>query len=155
MVATLRTPKPTRIALPSDGPLMQLCRVPDAMRLMLGGASEDGDQRRLKNMLDAMGLLWMHTANEGKRGASERGSALARGLKKGVPDALIIRPFNFGGVTYNGLAIELKTSAATPCKVEDDQRRWLTELRAAGWMAEWCRGFGEAAALVRRAYGGG
>lgn len=144
-----------RTQLPADGPLMALCRLPDARRLLLGGGSEDSDQRRLATLLDARGHLWQHTPNEGERGASERGSALARGLKRGVPDVMIYDPFTFAGVQYAGLAIELKRSDETPSSVSDAQRLWLHRLRDRGWMAEWCRGFAEAEALVRRAYGGG
>jgi hypothetical protein len=155
MVAALRTPRTLRPALPEDGPLMALCRVPDAMRLLLGGGSEDSDQRNLAKQLDARDLLWNHCPNEAERSESERGSALAKGLKKGVPDVMIYDPFVWQGKHFSGLAIELKRSDCTPTDVSDDQRRWLHGLRARGWMAEWCRGFGEAERLVRRAYGGG
>lgn len=148
-------PKTPRPSLPPDGPLMALCRVDDARRLLLGGGSEDSDQRRLAQQLDARALLWNHCPNEAERDEAERGAALARGLKKGVPDAMIYVPFAWGGVRYSGLAIELKRSDETACSVSDSQRQWLTRLRANGWMAEWARGFAEAEALVRRAYGGG
>jgi len=146
------TPRPS---LPEDGPLMALCRVPDAMRLMLGGRSEDSDQGRLASYLDARAALWQHTPNEGQRDAAARGAALRRGLKRGVPDAMIYDPFTWGGTRYSGLAIELKRADATPCAVSDDQRLWLANLRARGWMAEWCRGYTEAERLIARAYGGG
>lgn len=145
----------SRTKLPPDGPLMAQCRLPDDLRLALGGGSEDSDQRRLKTYLDARGHLWQHTPNEGERDGVERGAALARGLKRGVPDVMIYDPFQWQGVTYYGLAIELKVSSATPSDVRDDQRRWLRNLRARGWMAEWCRGYGEATRLIARAYGGG
>ena len=138
---------------------MARLRVPDAMRLALGGGSEDSDQRRIKTLLDEMGLLWCHTPNEGKRDDRERGSALARGLKAGVPDALIYDPFDItipdtGEVLhFVGLAFDLKVSTATGCKVEDDQRRWGAGLRERGWMWEWPRGYLEASKLIVAAYG--
>lgn len=153
------SPTKTRYPLPPDGPLMARLRVPDALRLALGGGSEDSDQRRIKTLLDGMGLLWCHTPNEGKRNEQERGSALARGLKRGVPDYLIYDPFEItladtGEVLeFAGLAIEGKYSGATACKVKDDQRRWGCEMRARGWMWEWTRGFLETSKLIVAAYG--
>lgn len=128
-------------------------RLPDATRLMLGGASEDSDQRRLKAMLDARGLLWCHPPNEGERDRTARGAALARGLKRGVPDVLIFRPFALAGEAYAGLAVELKRSDCTRSDVSEDQARWLLGLRRAGWVAEWARGYAEAERLVRLCYG--
>jgi hypothetical protein len=153
MVA-LSTPT-LRTKLPPDGPLMALCRVPDDMRLALGGTSEDSVQGRLASLLDRRCLTWCHVHNEGQRDASARGAALRRGLKRGVPDILIYQPFRWGSLNYSGLAIEIKRGDATPCAVSDDQRRWLTELRSCGWMAEWARGYTEAERLIARAYGGG
>lgn len=150
MVAHSPTTK-TRPPVPEDGPLMARLRLSADVRLALGGGSEDSDQRQLARMLDSMGLLWCHTPNEQKRDERERGAALARGLKTGVPDVLIYRPHP----GFVGLAIELKRSDATPCDVRDEQRLWLSRLREAGWMAEWCRGYSEAVALVRAAYGQG
>ncbi len=148
------TSKAERYPLPEDGPLMARLRVPDALRVALGGGSEDSDQRRIKTLLDGMGLLWQHTPNEAKRNDAEQGSALARGLKRGVPDVLIYDPFRHGDRgRCVGLAIELKRSDETAAAVSDDQRRWLTELRACGWMAEWCRGFLEASKLITACYG--
>lgn len=151
MVAHSPSPTKTRTPIPEDGPLMARLRLSADVRLALGGGSEDSDQRQLARMLDSMGLLWCHTPNEQKRDERERGAALARGLKTGVPDVMIYRPHP----GYSGLAIELKRSDATPCDVRDEQRLWLSRLREAGWMAEWCRGYSEAVALVRAAYGQG
>lgn len=151
MVACSSPTTQARPPIPLDGPLV--VRLPDALRLPLGGRSEDSDQRQLARLLNARGLLWCHTPNEGERNDRERGSALARGLKRGVPDVMIYQPFVCEGVTYSGLAIELKRSDATACQVGDDQRLWLMRLRDCGWMAEWCRGFAEASRLVAAAYG--
>lgn len=148
----VRAPAGTRPDLPEDGPLMALCRVDDPLRLMLGGKGEDSDQGRLATRLDRQGLPWFHAHNEGKRDHAARGAALRRGLKRGVPDILIFRPFVWGGVHYVGLAVELKRPDATACKVKDDQRLWLARLRSCGWMAEWARGYIEADRLITRAY---
>ena len=128
-------------------------RLPDATRLMLGGGSEDSDQRRMRALLDARGLLWCHTPNEGQRDHAARGAALARGLKRGVPDIMIYAPLTLDGTDYAGVAIELKRSDGVPSDVSDDQARWLLGLRCAGWVAEWARGFAEAERLVRLCYG--
>lgn len=152
MVASPTT-STARYPMPTDGPLMARLRIPDALRMPLGGGSEDSDQRALARLLDSMGLLWQHTPNEGSRSATERGAALSRGLKRGTPDILIFDPFALECGAYSGLAIELKRSDATPCAVGDDQRLWLSRLRDCGWMAEWCRGFAEASRLIRAAYG--
>jgi hypothetical protein len=156
-VMSPRKPSPTRYPLPADSALMARLRLPDTQRLLLGGGSEDSDQRRLATYLNGLGILWEHPTNEGERDGKASGAAIARGLKKGSPDIRIYKPFclieHAIPTRCAGLAIELKRSDATPCAVTDEQRWWLDELRKCGWVAEWCRGYAEAISLVRACYG--
>lgn len=147
------TPKTERYPLPPDGPLMARLRIPNDVRLARDLRSEDQDQRDLKTYLDSRRFVWFHYPAEAKRSESERGSALARGLKSGVSDIVILEPFVFDGVQYEDLHIELKRADKTACDVSDEQREWIDKVRARRRMAEWCRGKAEARALIEACYG--
>lgn len=147
------TPKTERYPLPPDGPLMARLRIPNDVRLARDLRSEDQDQRDMKIYLDGRDFFWHHYPAEAKRDDAERGSALARGLKKGVLDIIIMEPFVWNGVQYEDLCIELKRADLTGCSVSDDQRKWIDKARARRRMAEWCRGKAEARALVEACYG--
>lgn len=147
------TPKTERYPLPPDGPLMARLRIHNDVRLAFGVKSEDQDQRALKIYLDARRFVWFHYPAEAKRDAAERGSALARGLKSGVSDIIIMEPFVVDGVQYEDLHIELKRADKTACDVSDEQREWIDKARTRRRMAEWCRGEAEAKALIEACYG--
>lgn len=106
---------------------------------------EDEVQYAVARVLDALGLVWFHAANEAlQRGGLVFGGILVGlGVKTGVPDVLIFdsppsRP------EARGVAIELKTLIGSP---SPDQRRWLALLDARGWSCSVERG--TAAALAR------
>lgn len=144
------TPKTERYPLPLDGPLMARLRIPDDVRLAFGVKSEDQDQRRLKNYLDGRRFVWFHYPAESDQ---PQGSALARGLKTGVSDIIIFEDFVVDGVHYEELHIELKRADLTGAAVKDEQREWIDKMRARRRMAEWCRGYSEAVALIEACYG--
>lgn len=85
--------------------------------------------------------LMYHVPNEGKRSAIA-GSRLKRaGLKPGVPD--IVLPVARGG--YIGLYIELKYGRN---KTTDNQKKWLSDLRAQNHYTAVCYGWEQAKELI-------
>ena len=66
-----------------------------------------------------------------------------QGVKKGVPD--ICLPVAAHG--YHGLYIELKRRVGGRLSVE--QKSWLNALNAQGYKAEVCKGFDEAANIIK------
>lgn len=89
--------------------------------------------------------LFYHVPNEGKRSPAAAMKLLAEGLKKGVPDNFL--PVARGG--YHGLYIELKRTKGGKLSLE--QRQWLDDLNAQGYLAVECKGW-EAAAKVIENY---
>lgn len=71
-----------------------------------------------------------------------------QGMKKGVPDVTIAFPMH----GYHGLYIELKRDVTQlePARLTDEQKGWLTRLRAVGYYAAMCVGLEEACNTVRR-----
>lgn len=108
-------------------------------------ASEEHVQAVACAVLDELGLLWAHAPNE----ALQRGGLLygalqvGQGVKCGLPDVLIFEPPPTRP-DARGVAIELKTEVGSPSA---DQKRWLRELEARGWVCSVERGTD---ALLRR-----
>lgn len=73
-------------------------------------------------VLDALGVLWMHTPNGQLRDPIVAGHLVAAGVKAGVPDVMI-----FDGRR----ALELKREKGG--RLEPDQRNWLDQLAGHGW----------------------
>ena len=84
-------------------------------------------------VLDELGLLWCHIANEAlQRGGLVYGGILVGlGVKTGVPDCLIFDSPP-ASPTRCGVALELKTRVG---RTSPDQRRWLGELEQRNWEA--------------------
>jgi hypothetical protein len=111
--------------------------------------------------LDVRGLPWFHPANE-RRCTPAQGAWLTRmGVKAGVPDCLIFRPFTrqiSGGDGYTtlataaGLAIELKAPGG---RVSPAQKQWIETLTRCGWHVEVCRSIDAVIEIVEWAYGRG
>lgn len=80
--------------------------------------------------------------NGGHRNKIVASKLKAEGVKAGVPDYFL--PVSSPG--YLGLAIELKTLTGYPSR---EQKQWISDLRAAGWKAEVCRGWEQAWQVVR------
>jgi hypothetical protein len=79
--------------------------------------------------------------NGGRRDAVTGARLKAEGVKAGVPDLLL--PWPAGG--WHGLFIELKAPGG---RVTVAQKRWIEWLRAAGYRAEVCYGWEEAAKVM-------
>lgn len=104
---------------------------------------------------------WWHTPNGGQRHVRVAAKLKSHGVKPGVPDCLIIRPFEcyqedgdaLGRVSrrwMNGLAIELKVGKNKPTP---SQLKWHKTLRDCGWAAEVCYTLDEVMELVEECYG--
>ena len=88
--------------------------------------------------------LLFHIPNEGKRSVQTGARLKAAGLASGVPD--ICLPVARGG--YNALYIELKRQKGG--RLSENQKKWLSELNAAGNLAVRCNGFDEAVRVILR-----
>lgn len=110
--------------------------------------SENALQQAVVDYLEARRLLFFHVPNGGKRGKREAARFVGLGVKRGVPDILIVSRCPDG---KSGVAIELKTPAG---RVSPEQIQWLEDLRRNNWHAVVCRSIDEVIALVRSVYGG-
>lgn len=108
---------------------------------------ERQEQAAIAKWLDlALGSMgWCHVPNGGSRHRVEAARLTGQGVKAGVPDLLIFRrpPFR---PEVRGVAIELKRRRGG--RVSDEQRAWLTELAAEGWLAMTAHGWDEARAFL-------
>lgn len=113
--------------------------------------TEYHEQKQVAHYLDGNGLLWCHVPNEGQHHVSYRQKMKLAGLKSGVPDILIFtRPkvIKFAGKV--GLAIELKRDKGG--KLSKNQRKWLNDLSAQGWVTAVCHGAHAAIGLIIEVY---
>lgn len=108
--------------------------------------TEDQLQKAVARYLDALGLLWCHVPNEGKRNPVAGNIARQKGLKSGVPDCLI---FDTTG-QYKGLAIELKVGYRKPT---ENQLHWKAKLISRGWAWEVAYDLDQVINLIRTYYG--
>jgi hypothetical protein len=70
----------------------------------------------------------------------------AEGMKNGVSDLfLCVRRAGYGG-----LWLEMKDRGKKASSLSKDQRQWLSDMREAGYMAEWAPGFDEAREVIER-----
>lgn len=81
--------------------------------------------------------------NGGRRDRIEAAHLKRQGVKAGVPDICLAYP---AGV-YHGLYIELKVGKNKP---SDNQKEWIKNLRAAGYMAVVCYGFEQAKETIEK-----
>jgi hypothetical protein len=105
---------------------------------------EDDIQRAVAQRLDALGVLWCHTPNGGKRGRVEAARLNGLGVKPGVPDVLIYDPPP-NSPSAKGAALELKAPKGKP---SESQIVWLTKLAARGWETDIAYGLDEAHAIL-------
>jgi hypothetical protein len=119
---------------------------------------EDALQIAVAETLDYLGWLWEHPCGEAflhgtKR---ERSIQMARmkqkGFKKGVPDVMIFEYWSspcgcgFDCNKGHGIAIELKIK---PNKATPEQKQWLADLKARGWLTAVCFDINEVRDLLR------
>lgn len=112
-------------------------------------------QRAVAKMLDASGLLWQHSPNEGKRNPRTGAALKAAGMKAGFPDCVVFDPFGVADKPRNfqnikrGLAIELKVGKNKPTAA---QAKWLSDLGGRGWRCEVCYTLDEVLDVLRECY---
>lgn len=87
--------------------------------------------------------LMYHIPNGGSRSKAEAGRFKAEGVKAGVPD--ICLPAARGG--YHGLYIELKRVKGG--RVSPAQQGWIAALRDQGYCACVCKGWDDAAHIIK------
>lgn len=87
--------------------------------------------------------LMYHIPNGGSRNKLEAAHLQAQGVKSGVPDVCL--PVARGG--YHGLYIEMKRLRGG--RVSENQETWLSMLREQGYKAVVCKGWEEAADLLK------
>lgn len=87
--------------------------------------------------------LMYHIPNGGSRSKSEAGRFKAEGVKAGVPD--ICLPVARSG--YHGLYIELKRVKGG--RVSTAQQEWIAALRDQGYYACVCKGWDDAAHVIK------
>jgi hypothetical protein len=86
--------------------------------------------------------LMFHIPNGGSRSKAEAGRFKAEGVKAGVPD--IFLPVPRGG--HHGLFIEMKRTRGG--KVSPEQKAWMAELVAQGYVAARCDGWENATRAI-------
>lgn len=87
--------------------------------------------------------LMYHIPNGGSRSKAEAGRFKAEGVKAGVPD--ICLPVARGG--YHGLYMELKRVKGG--RVSPAQQGWIAALRDQGYCACVCKGWDDAAHIIK------
>ena len=115
---------------------------------------EDGIQKAVADTLDAIGVLWCHVPNGGKRDLLEAKKLKAMGVKPGVPDIMIFDPppaSPICGLCHNPVArgtfIELKTDKGV---TSPDQHEWIRRLLGLGWVGGIGMGIDETLANLKR-----
>ena len=81
--------------------------------------TEDALHRQVARLLDAVGWLWWHTPNGGRRDRIAAARLSGLGVRPGVPDILILEPWDCEIRQGMGVAIELKVrpNRATPAQL--------------------------------------
>lgn len=103
----------------------------------MSGLSEHAEQALVVNQCRMVGILCASIPNDGKRSGKTAAIAKQRGLTPGAPDFLIFtRPPK--APQYVGVALEFKKRNGG--KEEPEQKRFLADLRAQGWYAEFVQG---------------
>jgi len=110
--------------------------------------SEERLQMAVARVLDAAGLKWFHIPNGGDRNIVVASKLKAQGVKRGVPDVIVLDCPTYGG--YHSLAIELKNGKAG--RVSPEQKAWHEVFSSYGWRMEVCRSLDEVLAVLRECY---
>lgn len=95
----------------------------------------------LLRLAAAPGWIWFHVPNGEFRTPATGGRLKRMGTKPGVSDFLLVSP---EGAQLH--ALELKRKHKTPT---DEQRAFLTAVKAAGGRAAWCDSFEDAVAFLQ------
>ena len=114
---------------------------------------EDAEQQVLAKWLDMHRINWFHPPNGGHRNVIVASKLKAQGVKRGVPDVMIVDP----PPAYPdnvGAAVELKRRKDG--RVTPEQTHWLAILQERGWAVAVCRGASEAIEFLESlGYGSG
>ncbi len=114
---------------------------------------EDGIQKTVADTLDALGVLWCHVPNGGKRSPIEAAIMKGLGVKPGVPDIMIFDPppiaevcHACGNTKERGTFIELKSKDGV---LSPDQSDWIQELLKRRWVGGIGRGVDDTLAKLK------
>ncbi len=122
---------------------------------------EDQLQKAVASLLDASGLVWNHSPNEGLRTPRQGAHAKAMGLKPGFPDVAIFDRVTvtgncgmLGQEWFHGLAIELKAPDAKGKRPKPtaSQMEWHRKLAACGWKVHVCYTIDEVLSVLSECY---
>lgn len=131
-------------------------------RKVTDSESEDAHQIAVAQYLDALGVLWAHVPNEGKRSKVTGGRLKAKGMKAGVPDILIFTtpPDQTIDGARVGVAIELKRPGGRGRTLRrwarirgsactGPQGTWMVDLATQRWSCWVCFGLDEVREVCR------
>lgn len=114
--------------------------------------SEAEVQRKILDVLEQMGLVHFFINNGADISDSQRIFAAAQGVMVGVPDLFVCEPFDFEGVHFNGMFIEVK-STKTTARMGDLQPEWASVLRERGyWVISGFGGIGPVLTFLALVY---
>ena len=99
--------------------------------------SEHAEQALVVSQCRMVGILCASIPNDGKRSSKTAAIAKQRGLTSGAPDFLVftVPP---KAPQYRGVALEFKRRDGG--KEDEKQKKFLADLRAEGWYAEFVNG---------------
>jgi len=86
-----------------------------------------------------------HIPNGGRRNKREAARMKRMGVRAGVHDYFLPVPRG----RYHGLWIELKATPPNNARVTKEQREWMERMRDQGYAAYVCKGWVEAARVIR------
>lgn len=104
---------------------------PTAERLLCGDDLERQTQSAIIDFLSALNLLFYHVNNGADIGGVAGAIAQGQGVVAGVPDLCVCEPFDFNGVAYHGLYIEVKKPKGGA--LGEHQKLWAAALRERGY----------------------
>lgn len=95
-----------------------------------GAPGEHYEQRKVVEKLEAAGIAFFAVPNGGRRDIKEAAKLKREGVRRGVPDLVILRaPPAFP--KWTGVALEMKRASGTFTDVSEDQRVWLSRFQMA------------------------
>lgn len=111
---------------------------------------EQIEQKKLAAWLDANHFWWLHVPNERRANVQHYANMKKLGVKKGVPDNLIVglpKGAEWRESWHPGIAIELKAASG---RAGAEQLAWIEVFRRIGWVAAVCHGADGAIEFVLR-----
>jgi hypothetical protein len=106
--------------------------------------TEAQETERVIAWLEQRGIACFGVPNAGKRSYGAANALKAQGMRRGVPDIIIVTPPPVGG--FGACAIEMKKVSGGDLRME--QYAWLTRMSANKWAAKACAGAHEAIAWL-------